>query len=194
MASTFCGKMKLIKGIFAVLGIGALLLVIGLVAFSFALKRSIEPKVDPSLYEKIVAERKSWSPKYDFLPPRIDPDAEAVAFYHIPGFLQGGDIVCLRLRLPQNLLKSIISDLEASGRLEVSHLGEIRPFAYPRFGITKPQGNNLLEGLDHLPLGFRIFLFESDLEEIQKDWNHNFLAFTAVDTDRSEVVFFADNW
>jgi len=166
---------------------------IALMAHSF--KKSLEPKVSLNKYEEIVSTRADSSPRYSFLPVAIDAEAEASAFYHIPGFLQGGDVICLRQRFPKEKIAHLLSDLEQSGRTEVSDFGEIpAPTCYPNYGIDKPSGDNLFEGLSELPDGFRIFLFESDLEDIKENWNHNFLAFTAVSLSEREVVYYVDNW
>lgn len=53
---------------------------------------------------------------------------------------------------------------------------------------------DLFRDVGELPKGFRIFLFKSDLEDIKKDWNHNFLAFTAVSLNEREVVYYAEAW
>ncbi len=72
--------------------------------------------------------------------------------------------------------------------------GVIAPHCYPEYGLAKPTERNMFEGVAELPDGFRIFLFHSDLEDIKKNWNHNFLAFTAVSLSAREVVYFAENW
>jgi hypothetical protein len=169
--------------------------VVGFGWMAYDFKRSLEPKVSLDEYEEVVAKRAQTASAYSFFPPRIDPKAEKAAFYHIPGFLQGGDIVCLRQRLPQEEVAKLLSGLEKSGRTEVRDFGDIpAPHCYPEYELAKPTGNNLMEGVATLPDGFRIFLFNSDLEDIKKNWNHNFLAFTAVSLDAKEVVYFADNW
>lgn len=178
-----------------VLGVVVVVAVAGIVWLSNSFNEALETKVNPDLYSDIVATRTASSPKYSFLPKFIDPKAEAIGFYYVPGFLQGGDVVCLRLRLPEEKVAIIINELEASGRKEVEGFGDVpTPQSYPRFNITPSQRDNLFDGDGKLPSDFRIFLFESDLEDIQKNWNHNFLAFTAVSLDKREVVYYANEW
>jgi hypothetical protein len=153
------------------------------------------PRVGVEHYEEVVSARKSWSDRYSFLPAKISPNAKAAAFHHIPGFLQGGDTVCIRLLLPQEEVSLLLDALEKSGRTEIESFAPTSPpKTYLRFGVSEPSTKDVYQGSGYLPNDFRIFLFASDLEDIHENGNHNFLAFTAVSARRSEVVYFVDNW
>lgn len=171
-------------------------LMVGLAALMWmarSFERSLEPKVALDQYAKLVAERTKGSEAYSFLPRDIDSAAERNAFYWQPGFLQGGEVICLRQKLPKLGLEDILSKLEQSGRKEVPNFeGIASPRCFPRYGISEPM--DLFRDVGELPKGFRIFLFKSDLEDIKKDWNHNFLAFTAVSLNEREVVYYAEAW
>ena len=186
---------RFLKWAFVSLGIIVFLGLSGFVWMGYSLRKQIEPKVDPQLYSNIVSVRARSSSKYTFLPVAINPAAEKVAFFHIPGFLQGGDVIALRLRLPEKEVTDMVAALESSGRTEIRSFDDIpKPHCYPEYGLKRPSNNNLFAGVDELPDGFRIFLFQSDLGDIKTNWNHNFMAFTAVSVKRREVVYYADNW
>lgn len=184
-----------LKWTVGILGVFGLVTIVGIAWLGYSFNQALETKVDPALYEDIVTTRISSSSDYSFLPKAIDPEAEAVGFYYVPGFLQGGDVLCLRLKLPTEKIAKLVDDLEASDRTEVDSFGDIpEPECYPEFGIPQSQKDSLSEKNRPLLLGFRIFLFKSDLEDIEKNPNHNFLAFTAVSFDKREVVYYADSW
>ncbi len=173
------------------LALGAWLFIEGIRQF----KEELRPKVALDQYEEIVRSRRDGSEYYSFLPASLDPSAEKASFLHIPGFLQGGDVICLRLKLPQNEVEKLLEELRASDRTEVAGFGNISPpRCYPEYGIPKISHEDLYEVLGELPKGFRIFLFKSDLQDIEKNWNHNFLAFTAISLELGEVVYHVDNW
>ena len=167
----------------------------GIAWFGYSFTKSLEPKIDPRLYAGIVSERVRQSRKYALFPARIADDANKTAFFHMPGFLQGGDIIALRLQLPKEHLEEILTELKASGRIATREFyGIPEPNCYPKFGLTKPSRKNLFKDVENLPKDFQIFLFESDLANIRENWNHNFLAFTAISLQRSEVVYYAEAW
>lgn len=167
----------------------------GILWIGYSFNQALEPKVDPALYAGIATDHISSSSDYAFLPKEIDPEAEAVGFYYVPGFLQGGDVLSLRLKLPEEKVTKVISDLEASGRPEVDSLVNL-PVSniYPKLNISESQKDNPLVGDGKLPSGFRIFTFKSDIADIEENWNHNFLAFTAVSLDKREVVYYTNSW
>lgn len=167
-------------------------IIAGLVhAFHF----SLEPKVTLEHYEEIVAARKQSSERYSFLPSQVSDTAETTAFHHVPGYLQGNDMISLRQTLPRVEIESLLKELEQSGRTEISDFGDLpAPHCYPEYESSKELRDGSVEGPDKLPPGFRIFLFETDLDDLKKNPNHNFLAFTAVSVAKREVVYHADRW
>lgn len=48
--------------------------------------------------------------------------------------------------------------------------------------------------IESLPKGFRVFLFETDLEHVKKNMDHNSLAFTAVSPTTNEIIYYASQW
>ncbi len=153
-------------------------------------------KIDVVRYPEIVEHRRSWGDGYTFLPAVVPFDAEAVAFVHTPGFLQGGDDLMLRVRLPAPRVAKMIAELEQSGRTEVKDFAPVfTPRCYPKWNLTKDDVKKRpYESITELPSDFRVFLFHTDLKDIEKNWNHNFLALTAVSVERREVVYYVENW
>ena len=186
---------RILLKIVAVLGVLILIAAIGLFWLGYSLNKSMEPKTDPALYADIVSKRAELSNRYSFLPERIPKDAQKVAFFHIAGFLQGGDVIALRVSLPEASILRIVEELQTTGRQEIkSFKGIPAPRAYPEYDMTKRASKDMFEGVSELPVDFRIFLFDCNLEDIQKNWNHHALSFTAVSESRHEVVYYIDSW
>ncbi len=119
---------------------------------------------------------------------------QSSSFFHIPALIQGGDVISLRQRLPNASIKQVLRNLEASGRKEIADFDGIpNPRCFPKLEVASPDKTQF-NALTRPPAGFRIFLFQSDLEDIKKNWNHNFLAFTAVSLEKREVLYFVNNW
>ncbi len=186
---------KIILSILLVISVLIPLAIVGLFWFGYSFNKSLEPKIDPSLYSEVVKTRLNWSDRYAFLPKRIPQDTNNVAFFHIQGFLQGGDVIALRVSLPFERIESALNSLEASGRTEITSFEGIpSPRAYPEYGMEETGWEDMYKRVATIPEDFRIFLFKSDLENIKKRWNHNILSFTAISIKRNEIIYYIDNW
>ena len=169
---------------------------VGIMAFiSHQFNKSLEPKVNPDLYPAIVSSRQENSARYDFLPKIIPPYAKQTAFYHVPGFLQGGDTVILRIEVPALELKSELKKLIESDRDEISTFGDIpAPRPLVDFNIINEDSDDYYNLFSELSPDYRVFLYESNLKDIKENWNHNFLAFTAISEKANEIIYYVDNW
>jgi len=187
---------KVFRLIYRAIGLVMLVGIAICVAYVFRVVKALEPKVDPARYESIVHQLAERGMAVEFLPQSIPAEAERVAFYHLPGFLQGGDIVVLRLALPSSQVTSLIEALTESERAEVTDRAAvpIRPTVYPAYDMEKPRFNNLFEVMSPLPDDFRMFLYGTDEADFETPWNIRALAFTAVSTSRHEVVYYFERW
>lgn len=158
--------------------------------------QSLGIKIDAARYPETVELLRHWGEGYQFLPKVVPFEAEQVSFVHTPHFLQGGDYLTLRVRLPASRVAKILADLEQSGRTEVQTLAPApTPRCYPKWNLSEDDvKKRQYESIAELPPGFRVFLFRTDLKDIEKNWNHNFLALTAVSVERREVVYHVENW
>ena len=154
----------------------------GVVGIRYIFDQAIEEKVDPALYSEIVNENDKYLlSSFSLLPKAIDPAAEPVSFYYSPPFLQGGAILCLRLRLPKEKIAKLVSELEASGRSEVDSFGSYSP-SFSECGF--PESHKDIRD-QPLPPGFRIFI-EADYETR----NGRTPPFTAVSVEKQEVIYY----
>jgi len=177
---------KASKIILAILGGASLVMAIVVAIGIYDIYQATSTKTSLKLYSEIVEQHQQLSSCYSFLPAKINPGAEKNAFYHIPGFLQGAAVICLRQQLPKEEFNQLVQELEASGRTEISDFGDMQePHCYPKYGIKSAKDAS------KLPAGFRIFLFESNLAEIKEKWNHHFLGFTAISPENREVIYYA---
>lgn len=160
------------------------------------MEEALGTKIDVTRYSEIVEARRSWGEGYSFLPKVVPIEAEAVSFVHTPHFLQGGDYLTLRVRLPAPRVAEILAELQQSGRTEVKTFAPApAPRCYPKWDLTKDDmKKRYFESITELPPNFRVFLFRTDLKDIEKNWNHNFLAMTAVSEERREVIYHVENW
>lgn len=189
--------MNFVLRILLLISIGMALLVASCVwVVKREMDESLGTKIDAARYPEIVAARQSWGEGYKFLPKVVPFEAEEVSFVHTPHFLQGGDYLTLRVRLPASSIAKILADMEQSGRTEVKTFTTVpTPRCYPKWDLTERDvKKRYFESITELPPGFRVFLFRTDLKDIEKNWNHNFLAVTAVSVERREVVYHVENW
>jgi hypothetical protein len=108
--------LKIVK----LIGVGAIAFFIAsLIWDAFSFRRSLQTKTLPSDYVGVVQARANRSPGYAFLPKVIHAEAEDVSFFNVPGFMQGGDIVCLRLTLPERILDP--GDKPTAHLAQISH-------------------------------------------------------------------------
>lgn len=185
---------KLLKQFLMAIGVVVFLFVGSCVGIKIALDRALDPKISPKYYPGVVQKLQERSDFFGFLPPQLDPDAERTSFYYLPGFLQGGTVVCVRQKLPPEKIEQMLNELETSGRAEVDRLGQYGYNVYPSYDLPKPNGHQNFQGVGELPPGFRIFLYKSSPERIKESPNHNRLGFTAVSPELSEVVYHANSW
>lgn len=146
-----------------------------------------------SLYSKIVENRLQWSSNYDFLPKQIPSNAKKVAFYHVPHFLQGADIIALRLSLPVEDIEKIIFSLSQLEGKRITNWGNINPsFCYPKFDRDTRGKQGIDEELEQLPASFQVYLVHCDLKTVEENWNHAYLGFIAISSDLHEVVYYVE--
>ncbi len=157
-------------------------------------------KIFPTAYQPL---RKSLDPgdaTYAFLPAMIPPQASRTAFY-----FEGGEyynpikFLTLRMTLPPVTIDLLLADLQASGREEVASLGDYAPLEVcPSYELTEVD-HHVVRELSPLPEGYRIFLYQSRLEDLQPvNYLINVgpirLAFTAVNPETSEVIYYFLDW
>ena len=183
---------KGIKIILCSIGALALLVVVAFFILGHFFRKSLEIKIDPEKYSAIVQTRAGWSKNYEFLPEEIPTDAVKIAFFHVPGFLQGSDIISLRLTLPSESIDALVKELAGSDREEISDVSGLGAYAYPPYGMKKPEPNSTFEEVSELPDDFRIFLYKCNLKDLEEHRSPNILSFTAVSTKRNEVVYYID--
>ncbi len=177
---------KAIKIIAIIVGGIFIIVAVFIAVVVYNLHQKVATKTSVNLYPEIIEQLQQSSTLYSFFPVKIALDADRNVFYYVPKFFQRGDTICLRQKLSQEKFHQIVKQLEASGRIEISDFGDMtKPNCYPKYGTSSEQD------VTTLPEGFRIFLFESDLEEIKKKWNHHFLGFTAVSSEKCEVIYYA---
>ena len=147
---------------------------------------------DVSKYDKYVRLCKEASPKWHHFPDSIPELSVKAIFCQQTGFLQGSDILILRLQLPRNHILDIKKSLDSSSRIIVDNHDQLPlGHSYPPDNFPDIKENFKIGYLEELPVEFEIYLYKTD---IQKLGNHGFVAFTAISLDKDEVLYYAESW
>ncbi|MFP4380547.1 MAG: hypothetical protein ACLFUS_08600 [Candidatus Sumerlaeia bacterium] len=150
---------------------------------------------DPKKYEKVLEEK--WSPGdnlVDHFPRPIPPEARNTKFSYLPGFLQGGTHIQLRIELPKSRIREIYQ--EASENAKQSHIGG-DAFSLVNSGTDGLASTHFYTSESHeFPDDYRIFIYDAKpyKQEGEHIWNHGYSKGVAVSKERNEVIYWAESW
>jgi hypothetical protein len=158
------------------------------------------PVTDVSRYEEIRRQFPPDSPLIKHFPLVIPENAKNVQFYFLPGFLQGGSFIQLRMQLPSDRIKSLQAQFRKAakrkyipGAKDNSPLEETSPTG---LGITYEyhfyRGDASSDR--NFPPHYEILVLEDTRGAPKYDWNHPELYGVALDVSTSEIVYWAEAW
>ena len=177
--------------------VGSLISILFLCLY-FTFSSKTKTIVDPNDYPIVIEQLRNQGDGFDFLPNEINEKVVNKGLLYVPGFLQGGTIVSLRLKLPKEEILKLQSALIDSGREIVDDEGFFRDRfmnKYPKYGVRKlKKGESFFTIVEPMGKSFEIYLYKSDLNDVQKNWNHNFIAYTAISKELNEACYYADQW
>jgi len=143
---------------------------------------------DVSKYDKYIRLYKETSPKWHHFPDSVPEQSVKAIFCQQTGFLQGSDILSLRLQLPKNHILNIKKSLDSSSRIRLDNHNNIHlDHTYPPDNFPNIKDGFKIGHLEKIPHDFVIYLYETGM---QKLGNHGFLAFTAISLDKDEVLYY----
>jgi hypothetical protein len=187
------GKIVQVVLIICSLAIGGLIYIINR-DFDEALK----PVTDPSQYGKILAKfENSLTVKH--FPLKVPASAKNVRLYYLPGFLQGGTILELRMKLAPEKIKSIEAEFIKKAKIKYipgaknnSPTEEDNPTEM-KVKYNYKSYTGALNG-ENFPSNYKLLVLEDTRGAPKYDWNHPDVYGLAIDLTASEVVYWLDDW
>lgn len=178
-----------------VIGSGIFLYILG-----NSFNSALEPVKDISRYQEVIRGFEPNSPLIKHFPDNIPPEASNVRLFFLPGFMQGGTIFQLRMKVPPEKIKNLQSQFrktakwkyipggkDNSPKEETSPDGVTINFEYnfhtSDFGKSSP-----------FPPSYEILVLEDTRGAPEYDWNHPELYGVAIDISASEIVYWAEDW
>ncbi len=170
----------------------AAIVVVAIIAFGIFLAhsftRSLEAVTDVSRYSEIKA---MWPSNLVSHFPASAP--ESAAFFFQPGFLQGGSSLQLKVVMPASAVVDALHSYSPK-TLATFHGGGWSDHANASNGI--PTTHFFTSGNDSMdfPDDYVIMVTEADAHNGGFSWNHGRTCGLAVSTQRSTVVYWAEDW
>lgn len=159
---------------------------------------ALKPVTDPSQYEQIlVGFENSLTVKH--FPVKIPADAKNVRLYYLPGFLQGGTFLELRMKLAPEKIKIIEAEFFKQAKRkyipgaennspteEDSPTGMKIEYNYKSY-IGSLNGENF-------PSNYKLLVLEDTRGAPKYNWKHSDVYGVAIDSSTSEVVYWLEDW
>jgi hypothetical protein len=178
-----------------VIGGGIFLYILG-TSFNSAL----EPVKDVSRYQEVIRGFEPNSRLVKHFPDKIPQEATNVRLFFLPGFMQGGTIFQLRMKLPPEKIKSWQSQFRKTAKRKYISGGKDNS---PK-EETSPDGVNVTFEYNFytndsgdsspFPPSYEILVLADTRGAPEYDWNHPELYGVAIDISASEIVYWAEDW
>ncbi len=199
--SLLCGTVCLfvLKRLRYVIFLGTMFVALGLgilISFGQGMAEVSQVQTSPRQYQRTRLKYYSESELDDHFPDQIPKDAKNVRFSFLPGFLMGGSHLYLQYETSPEALAQI-RVLAEKQRNPVCNLAgliaevpEMNQFHRPFDLAAKPN-------VDRLGKDFDVYFFDKDFPEMKLEewvWNHGQSHGIAISAQRSEVLFWAEDW
>jgi hypothetical protein len=159
---------------------------------------ALKPVIDSSRYAEIRSKFED-SLLVKHFPIDIPADAKNVDLYYLPGFMQGGTFLQLRMQLSPEKIKTIETDFLKSAKRkyipgaknnspieEDSPTGMKVEYNYKSYTGESNGGN--------FPSNYKLLVLEDTRGAPKYDWNHSDIYGVAIDPATSEVVYWLEDW
>lgn len=127
-------------------------------------------------------------------PKSIPEYAQNVKFEYVPGFLQGGEIFQLRMKLPEDEIDSLYKEF----RLKATHIfigGETNDHANTTDGVPTTFFYTSDTEDQSFPDDYEIMVINAEPEGTPKfKWNHGVSYGVAISTEKSDIVYWLESW
>lgn len=163
-------------------------IVMGFAFIFMAIMASIDTVTDLNSYHRVLKLKDYENNELiKHFPSKIPSNAKDAIFNYQPGFLQGGEEYRLKFTTDVNTIESYTKELSQRAKWigkssnREAEINGVEMVSFDSFGYNK------------LPLDFTIYLIISEPYK-PFDWNHGELSLVAVSKQRSEIIFFAEDW
>ncbi len=131
-------------------------------------------------------------------PDDIPVDAKDIRLYYLPGFLQGGTIFQLKMKLPVKKIKSLQSQYQPLAKRKYKQgdkNNSPRTSKCADINVNHEYrcytcGNEVTS----FPPAYEILVFEDTRGEPKCDWNHPEVYGVTINASTSEVTYWAEDW
>jgi hypothetical protein len=159
---------------------------------------ALKPVIDPARYAEIRSKFED-SLLVKHFPIDIPVDAKNVDLYYLPGFMQGGTFLQLRMQLSPEKIKRIEAEfLEKAKRKYIPGAKSNSPTEENSPIGTKVEYNykSYTGGAngENFPSNYEILVLEDTRGAPKYDWNHSDIYGVAIDPATSEVVYWLEDW
>jgi len=162
----------------------------------------LTPITTASKYQNVIALRWHDQGLIEHFPEKIPPNAGNTRFYYRAGFLQGGSSIELRVQVPDNFVESVYAIYRPQAKAifngaEKLERGAGNPDMLPKWSFfTFPPDENETPGTHSLlPKDFQILLLSSHpYKSNPSDWNHGQSSGISISRERSEIIYWAEDW
>lgn len=174
-----------------------------IVYFGYQIDQASKPTTDISRYPEIRGSSEPDNPLMAHFPRDIPSYAKNVKFYHVPGFLQGGTIVQLRMQLPAEEIAALKAKFQPkakrqyipngtnnSPKTENSPDGSVITYEYPFYTGEFSAG----DPVPTFPEDYAIYVLEDTQGPPEYDWNHPESYGVAINETTLEIVYWMDDW
>ena len=165
------------------------LLYFGYIAYRFVAAHSVE--TDPAQYDLIISKRMDAGYGPRFFPIRIPSNVEIVGFYYVPGAMQGGTTIALRLKFSEWPAKFELEDFDRQRNLTVS---ELREAGFTNFIRTLPPFEERWtvswQNMSELNENYELFLQDADLDDLNDHRKNNVFSYVAISEINREIFYY----
>lgn len=120
-------------------------------------------------------------------PAKIPNNAEYIVFSYSTPLMQGGEIFNLGFKADSDYISKYVEDLSVTAKW----IGKINDDEVKNNGVELISFEAF--GYDELPEDFTIYLLESKPQALG-DWNHGSISLMAINQNKNEIIFVAEDW
>lgn len=127
-------------------------------------------------------------------PTSIPDNAQNVKFEYVPGFLQGGEIFQLRMKLPQSEIDNLYNEFRPKAK-NIFIGGETNDHANLPGGVPTTFFYTSDTEDQSFPVDYEILVLNAEPMGTPKfQWNHGFSYGVAISQEKSEIVYWSEYW
>ncbi|BAZ14533.1 hypothetical protein NIES4071_63770 [Calothrix sp. NIES-4071] len=174
---------------------------IGLVGGGFFLSRALDKSEanqivkDTGRYQEVRSKLWLNQAQIKHFPTQIPVDATGVRFVYSPGYMQGGNVLQLRMKQPQSKIATLATQYRQAAKYKFrggntnEHINKPNGVPTTFFHTSDDTTDNTF------PFEYEILVLGAD-DKGRKDfqWNHGDSYGVAINPQASEIIYWAEAW